>query len=62
MNGTDSPTTTQSVRTMHSLSGTLSFRYASATSQTRLHGVLGRTSMYEIFFVYSLDPVRIFEE
>ncbi len=48
---------TQSVR-YHSLFSTISFRlqgsYVSATSQARLHGVLGRTSMYEPFLVVPL--------
>ncbi len=50
------PLTTQSVR-YHSLSSIISFRlqgsHMSATSQARLHGVLGRTSMYEMCLVPS---------
>ncbi len=46
------PLTTHSVW-YHSLSGTISFRlqgnYMSATSQARLYGVLGRTSVFETF-------------
>ncbi len=52
---TDSPNNTVSVW-YHSLSGTLIFRlqkyYMYATSQARLKGVLGRTSMYETFLTY----------
>jgi hypothetical protein len=50
------PLTTQS-EWYHSLSSIISFRlqgcYVSAASQARLHGVLGRTSMYETCLVPS---------
>ncbi len=48
------PLTIQSVR-YHSLSGRIGFSlqesYVSATSQDRLHGVFGRMSIYETFFI-----------
>ncbi len=57
---TGQPITTQSVQ-YHSLAGTISFRlygsHMTDTSQARLNGVLGATSMYETLLVTTNDNV-----